>query len=94
VIPLRTCLLSEITGIESLASVLLLARVYVPFSKIFMFLLSNFHHLARSIPEAHTHKHTGRDFYAHVCTHMCVYTVTSLRGNAHVQNYKLSSLGI
>ena len=81
VISLRTCLLSEITGIKSLASVLLLARVYVPFPKTFMFFLSQFHHLARSIPTAHTHKRTGRDFYVHVCTRMCVYTVTSLRGN-------------
>ena len=63
----RMCLLSEITGINSLASVLLLARVYVPFPKTFMYLLSNFHHLARSIPTAHTHKHTGRDFYVHTC---------------------------
>ena len=80
-IPLRTCLLSEITGSDSLASVLLLARDYVPFPKNFMFSLSNFYHLARSVAIAHTHKRTGRDFYAQMCANIRVYTVTSLRGN-------------
>ena len=79
-IPLRACMLSEITeGIDSLASVLLLARFYVPFPMTVKFSLSKFHHLARSVPIAHTHKPTGRCFYAHMCTHMHGYTLTSLR---------------
>ena len=84
VIPLRTCLLSEITRFDSLASVLLLARDYVPFPKNFMFSLSNFYHLARSVAIAHTHKQTGRDFYVHMCTNIHVYTVTSLIGNLSI----------
>ena len=70
VIPPRTCLLSEITGSDSLASVLLLARDYVPFPKNFMFSLSNFCHLARSVAIAHTHKRAVRDFYAQMCTNI------------------------
>ena len=43
-------------------------------------LLFNSHYLVRSLPTAHTHKRTGRWFF--VC--MCMYTVTSLRGNLHI----------
>ena len=81
---LRTCFLSEQTGSDSLASVLLLARDSVPFPKNFMVSLSNFYHLARSVAVAHTHKRTGRDFYTHMCRNIHVYTVTSLRGNLSI----------
>ena len=89
VIPLKTCSLSEIMGISTLASVLLLARHYVPFPMAFMFLLFNFHHLVRSVLTAHTHKRTGR----HICTHMCEHTNVPERKLAHMQKYKLSSPG-
>ena len=81
VIPLRTCLLSELMGIDSLALVLLLARFYKPLPMTFMFSLFNSHHLARSVPTAHTHKPTGRCFCSYMCTHRRVYTLTSLREN-------------
>ena len=65
-------------------SVPLVARVYVPFPMTFLFLLSNFHHLARSVLIASNHKHTSRCFCVHMCTCVHVYTLTSLRGNLHV----------
>ena len=83
-IPPRTCLLSEQTGSDSLASVLLLARDSVPFPKNFMVSLSNFYHLARSVAVAHTHKRTGRDFYTHMCRNIHVHMGTSLRGNLSI----------
>ena len=73
-----------ITGIDFLVSVLLLASVYVPFHKTFMFSLSNFHHLSRSVLTANTHKHTGRLFCTHTCTHMHMYTLTYPRGNLRI----------
>ena len=61
VIPLRNCSLSEITGIGTLAPVLLMARVCT-FPMTFTVSLSNFHHLVRSVSTPHTHKHTIRCF--------------------------------
>lgn len=69
VIPLGNCSLSEITGIGTLAPVLLMARVCT-FPMTFTVSLSNFHHLVRSVSTPHTHKHTVRCFsctYAHTC---------------------------
>ena len=83
VIPLRNCSLSEITGIGTLAPVLLMARVCTFPYDIHVFAIQlpspGFCSVYISYSQAYC-----QVLFMHICTHMHVYALTSLRGNLHI----------
>ena len=73
ILQFSTCSLSEIIGLGSLASVLLLARVYVPFPSTFMFSLSIITWLGQF-----------QNLYAQVSCKVLLHTHVNTRAHLHI----------
>ena len=86
VIPLRSCSLSEITGIGNPAPVLLMARACTFPYGFYVFPIQLLSPGQVSFYTSYSQAYC-QALFMHICTHMRVHTLTSLRGNLHIYRH-------